>query len=219
LLRRAVPSSPRLRSQVFATSQRFLHVQTSRPCFVPHAVPEITPPERSPHRNRAPLSGPHAPLPLFTGVLERTARGLITAGFGRRPRSRAAAWLPPTTMGSLSPRRSATPVCPGPRTAEPSRSASFTRFRSFIPPASPCAPSRVASVRWSMLSWPFAPLKLYSVLASGSPPVRALRFLTPRRPPKGAIRRPEPLTARLRPKTPAPGSGSSDPPPPTRSLG
>jgi hypothetical protein len=131
-LKRAVPSSLRLRSQVFSTSQRFLHVQTSRPCFVPQAVREIHPPECSPHRNRAPLSRPHAPLQLSTGVPERTSRRLVTAGFGRLPRSHAVAWLPPATMSSLSPRRSATPGRPGPRSVEPSRSATFTCFEALI---------------------------------------------------------------------------------------
>jgi len=42
MLKRTVPCPLRLRSQVFSTSQRFLQSQASRPCFMSHAVREIS---------------------------------------------------------------------------------------------------------------------------------------------------------------------------------
>jgi hypothetical protein len=94
-------------------------------------VPGILPSESSPHRNRAPLSGPPAPLRLSTGVPRRRLPVLVAAGFLD---SHALAQLPdsPDDYGlpfHVPRHASRSPWVPA---AEPLRSASFTRFEALI---------------------------------------------------------------------------------------
>jgi len=85
------------------------------------------PSESSPRRNRAPLSGPHAPLPLSTDVLRRDDQGLLTAGFADSRAVRRSCLVPPATMRSLSTHpRARFPVPLDPE-----------RRNRLVPPASP----------------------------------------------------------------------------------
>jgi hypothetical protein len=131
VMRRAVPSPPRFRSQAFSTSQRLVQTRVPRPYFMPQPVPGFLPSESSPRRNRAPLSGPHAPLQLSTRVPERTISGLITTGFPDSHAFDAVAWFP-RRLWLLFQRASPPPDPPGPVTAEPLRSASFTCFEALL---------------------------------------------------------------------------------------
>jgi hypothetical protein len=49
----------------------------------------LAPSELSPRKNRAPLSGPLAPLPFSTRVQERATRGLVSGGFAQLRRASA----------------------------------------------------------------------------------------------------------------------------------
>jgi len=95
--------------------------------------PDTFPLKRSPHRNRAPLSRPHAPLWLSTAVPEHAIRHLVTAAF---PDARARARLPGSRddyeLPFGAPKRSSrllwVPNC------EPSGFVGFTHFEALILP-------------------------------------------------------------------------------------
>jgi len=132
--------------------------QVPRPYFVPQPFPGFSPPKLSPRENRAPLSGPHAPLRLSTCVRGRTPRVLITARFTN---AHAFTQLPGSPDDYAFPFHAPSRRFHEPRSASTSfeyasRSAwvSSSRtvpshwlhpLRSLDPPASPFAPPRVAS--------------------------------------------------------------------------
>jgi hypothetical protein len=97
---------------------------------MPSTVPGILPSELVPHEDRAPLSGPLAPLQLSTGVPGRAERRLSPPVSPTSTLSRGCL-DPPTTMDSLSVRRGALPGRPGLHPTEPPCSASFTYFEAF----------------------------------------------------------------------------------------
>jgi len=167
--RRACPVPPRFRSQVFSTSQRFpsppeLHGLVScrnRPW-------DALPSESSPRRNRAPLSGPPAPLPSSTDVPERDS-GALTPSVSPTPTlSHAVAWFPRrlrTPFPHVRRRASRSPSTPNDETA-PFRQ--LHRLRSFHPPASPFAPARVAPTPAADTLLGFFPSRAFAPHASGS---------------------------------------------------
>jgi len=92
--------SPRFRSRVFSTPQRFPSTPEFRglvSCRIP--VPGIPSLEPSPRKNRAPLSRPPAPLPLSTNVPNRTARLPYHRWFHRPPRFRRSSLDPSSDYG------------------------------------------------------------------------------------------------------------------------
>ena len=106
-------------------------VRAPRPCFMPPPFRDL-PSETSPHAERAPLSGLPAPMRSSTRVLRRTTRRL-SRPVSPTPTLPCSCLVPPGRYGSpfevpKHPSRS-----PWPRVAEPSRSASFTRFGAFLP--------------------------------------------------------------------------------------
>jgi hypothetical protein len=131
---------------------------SSTALFRAAAVPECLPSERSPRRDREPLSKSHAPSRLSTGVPNEPPSRPFATDFSRLPRLDAVAWLPPSAMNSLSA------GCPASRSLWASNG--FRRPypqlhppRSFDPPANPFTPIRVAPHWWSLLSW-FCPSRV-----------------------------------------------------------
>jgi hypothetical protein len=132
-MRRAVPDPPRIRSQAFSTSQRFLQSQFPWPCFMPQ---------------------PFAGTLLQSLPLEEIA---VSSRIRQLPRlsTRVPCALPPTCSRSISPTptlltqlpgsqrtlrkpihrnpKVTDPGHPAPGAAEPQRSASFTRFAALLP--------------------------------------------------------------------------------------
>jgi hypothetical protein len=89
------------------------------------AVSEVLPSESSPRKNRAPLSGPLAPLRLATSFLDDTAQAL-SPSVSSTPTLSRSGLIPPTTMSSLSAHRSALPGHSG-----------LKRRNTSAPPATP----------------------------------------------------------------------------------
>jgi len=89
------------------------------------AVPEVLPSESSPHRNRAPLSRPLAPSRSATRFTNDTTRAL-SPPVSSTPTLTRSGLIPPTTMSSLSARRSTLPGHSGPK-----------RRSTSAPPATP----------------------------------------------------------------------------------
>jgi len=88
--------------------------------------------EVSPHKNRAPLSRPLAPLRSFTGVPRRTRSRFITASFTNSYTRGRGCLDSLTTMRSIFTCRGALP-CPSELVrAEPSCSASFTHSEALF---------------------------------------------------------------------------------------
>jgi hypothetical protein len=169
---------------------------------VPQPFLGSPPSESSPRRNRAPLSGPPAPLPLSTDVLRRDPGALSPPVSPTPALSNAVAWFPGRLWDLFPPpRRSASrsPWTPSDGTAS---FRQLHRLRSLDPPASPYAPTRVAPARRPILSWTSAPLE-------PSPPTP--RILEPTHAqgrghapsPKALVRAPRDLTT--------PGSGVAAP--------
>lgn len=84
-LEQAVRARSRLRSRAFSAPQRLAHVRSSRPCFVPQPCPGFTPSEVSPHRSRALVSEPLAPLRLLPESSRWDRPSLVTVGFQQLP--------------------------------------------------------------------------------------------------------------------------------------
>jgi hypothetical protein len=170
---RIVSSSPRFRSQAFSTSQRFPSRLKLRGLVSCHNRFWAPPFRVFPSREIAyPSRGSLASLQLSTGLRKRTALGLVTSGFFRRPRLRAVAWFPPKTMGFLSACRGMLPGRPGLRAAEPFRSASFTYFEASLPPASPFATGSGFPSPAGRYSLGFLPSRAFAFHASESRPVQ-----------------------------------------------
>ena len=96
------------------------------------AIPGTRPSEPSPRLDRAPLSGPLAPLRSSTGVLERSAR-TFRRPFHRRQRSRAVAWIPCRLWAPIRRAEARFPATLGDEPPEPLRSASLIRFEALFP--------------------------------------------------------------------------------------
>ncbi len=110
-------------------------------------------------RNRAPLSGPLAPLWSSTVVRRRTRLGLVTRRFPDiRARSRGSL-VPRPARSSLSTRRSAPPGRSGPRRAKPPRSAGFTHFEALFLRRVRSRRPELPRSRRPLLSWSSSPLK------------------------------------------------------------
>jgi len=107
--------------------------RASRPCFVPQPFLGSSLQSVPLARISAPLSRPLASWRLSTDVLDRVDQDLSPPVSVTHTLARACQ-LSPTTMSSLSARRSALPGHSGSRTTEPIRSVRFTRFEASIPP-------------------------------------------------------------------------------------
>jgi hypothetical protein len=103
----------------------------------------VLPSECSPRRNRAPLSGPHAPLQLSTH--DPSARiGPSHLRFPGRPRARRACLVPPRTTGPLSLAHAearARSRSPWVLHHGPTHHCGLRLLRSLAPPTSPFAPA------------------------------------------------------------------------------
>jgi len=135
-MRRAVRSASAPLSGFLNLSAVSWQARSSRPCLMPLPFVgfSLSSSEVSPRENRAPLSGPPAPLRSFTRVRWRARPALVTAGFPRRPRLVARLPGSPDDYGLpfVQPRLASR--SPWVRSSGSSRSARFTRFEaSFLP--------------------------------------------------------------------------------------
>jgi len=73
------PRSPRCRSQVFSTSQRFQLSRIPRPYFMPQPFLDCPPTEPSPRKDRGPLPRPPAPLQFSTWLRNALPATLLPA--------------------------------------------------------------------------------------------------------------------------------------------
>jgi hypothetical protein len=122
-------------------------------------VPGILPSERSPHRDRAPLSRPlgsPAVIHRRARVYRSCALSPLVSPTPTLSRSRLA---PPAAMSALSTNRSPLPGCSGLQAAESPDSASFTCFEASIPLRIRSHPVQVAPSWRPMLSWVCSPLE------------------------------------------------------------
>jgi hypothetical protein len=122
------PNPQRIRSQVFSTSQRFLHLPSSTALFHAATVPGLPPSESSPREDRVPLTGSLAPLQLST-VLRSVST--VTLSLPVSPTPTLLTQLPGSPANYGFPFRGSEgplPGCPGSPTTE-----------SLLPPASPAS--------------------------------------------------------------------------------
>jgi hypothetical protein len=168
-------------------------------------VPELPPAELSPRRDRVPLSRPLASWQSFTNVRRRAARRLVTTGF---PDAHAEAQLPGSPGDYELPFHEPRPASRSLWTPN-TGAVSFRQLhllRSFVPPANPFTPTRVAPSRRPLLSWSLRPSESLPDPRNLDPP------------------RPESLSTRLLPQDPAryredrqpSRSGEPSPPPKQR---
>jgi hypothetical protein len=161
VVERAVTSAPVPLSGFPNLSAVSEHARTSRPCFVPQPFLGFPPSELSPHRDRAPLSRPHASMQLSTDIEDEPPEVLLRP-LSPTPTLARSSLDPATAMSSLSACRVAPTRFPIPldheRRSRPLRPHHL--LRSLDPPVSPFAPSRVSPGRRSILSWIFSPLEL-----------------------------------------------------------
>jgi hypothetical protein len=127
---------PRLRSRVFSTPQRFPGRPELRGLVScrNRSWASSSPSEVSPREDRAPLSGPQ--LPCGHPPPCRDARPVaFRRRFHRTPAPGGAVARLPRRLGAPFPpgANAVLPGHPGPRAAEPPRSAGFTRFEAFLP--------------------------------------------------------------------------------------
>ena len=101
-MRRAVPDPPRIRSQAFSTSQRFLQSQFSWPCFMPQPFAGYPPSESSPRRDRGVLSDPPAASVIHPRAL-CTTPDVFTLDFTDVRAFDAVAWIPTNAKEAHSP--------------------------------------------------------------------------------------------------------------------
>jgi hypothetical protein len=106
---------------------------SSTALFRAATVPERPPSERSPHEDREPLSGSHAPSRLSTSALVRTSRDLDPA-ISPTPTLARSRMVPSQAGGALSTSRSSLPGHLGSRTIKPPDTARFTHLEAFVPP-------------------------------------------------------------------------------------
>lgn len=113
--------------------------------------------ERSPRKDRAPLSRPLAPLPSSTDVPNRTARALSPPV---SPTPALLAQLPGSPSDYGLPFRRPKPASQSSwtRAAESIHSASFTDFEASLPLRIRSRPARVAPTWRSILLWVSSPL-------------------------------------------------------------
>jgi len=133
-------------------------------------VPGILPSELFPHEDRAPLSGPLAPLQLSTDVPGRAERRRSPPVSPTSTLSRGCL-DPPTTMDSLSVHRGALPGRPELRPTEPPCSASFTYFEAFFPSRDRTSSLGSPRSHRPLLSG-FCPFEAFSSHASDPRPAR-----------------------------------------------
>ena len=98
-----VLTHPRIRSQAFSTSQRFLQTQSSWPCFMPQPFAGCPPSECSPRRDRGVLSDPLAASVIHPRAL-CTAPDVFTLDFTDARAFDAIAWIPTSAEEAHSPR-------------------------------------------------------------------------------------------------------------------
>ena len=153
----------------------FLANPSSAALFRAATVPGTLPSERSPRRDRLPLSGQLG----FPAVIHRRAETHASTPyrpwFHRRPRERVRLDSP-TTMGSLSPSRSPSPGHPGCRATGPLRPASFTYFEASLPLRVRSLPRRVSPPGQVAALLGFFPSRVFSKQASESVPARVQRL-------------------------------------------
>jgi hypothetical protein len=153
-----LPNPPRLRSQVFSTSQRFPPTQAPRPCFMPQ--PSLD------------FSLQSFPLLKIVTPLEATCclAVILRPAVARRPRPAPAvsptpgscdplAWFPRGFVAPFQPASVSRPRPPGhpwSRTTSSPRIGDLTRFVALIPPAIRSAPPAVKPEPRSLLSWAFS---------------------------------------------------------------
>lgn len=131
---------------------------SSTALFHAATVCELPPSELSPREDRETLSGSLAFPAVIHPWLKCVACGLITPRFSQLPGlpKGSVAWRPRATMDSLSYRPEGLhPGRPGPPTAGPLPTTSFTRFEAFFPSRIRSRQTRVAPNRRSLLSWSF----------------------------------------------------------------
>jgi len=151
---------PRFRSQVFSTSQRLPSLGPRIVAlFHATAVPGILPSELFPCEDRAPLSGPLAPLQLSTDVRKRVVPRRSPPVSPTSTLSRGCL-DPRTTMDFLFTGRSPCPGRPELSTAESLRSASFTYFEALFPSQDRSQWPRVAPRPLAVALLVFSPSKL-----------------------------------------------------------
>lgn len=97
------PDPPRIRSQAFSTSQRFLQSQSSWPCFMPQPFAGYPPSESSPRRDRGVLSDPPAASVIHPRAL-CTTPDVFTLDFTDAHAFDAVAWIPTSAEEAHSPR-------------------------------------------------------------------------------------------------------------------
>jgi hypothetical protein len=138
------PNSPRVRSQAFSTSQRFLRRSSSTAFFHAATVPALPPSELSPREDREPLSRPLAPLQLST-VLRNASLAILSLEVSLTPT--LLTQLPGSPTSYRLPFRKSEgslPGYPGSPAAE-----------SLLPPASPA--SKLYSLHESVHTGPSCP--------------------------------------------------------------
>jgi hypothetical protein len=167
-VRRVVHSRPGSAPRLSQPLSGLLASSSSTALFRAATVPglpsfrsELSPRKRS----RTPLGAAYSPAVIHRRAETRPPGIRYTAVVSPTPALTRSRLDPPRTRVPFQ-RASSPPGRPGSRVAEPPRSASFTCFEVFVPPASPFAPPRASPGRRPMLSW-LSPSTAFSAYASG----------------------------------------------------
>jgi len=151
-LEQAVPSSPRCRSRVFSTPQRFQPIESSRPCFVPQPFLGFPFSVFPSQKARTSLEAT-APLQLSTRLPRRAAFALSPT-LSPTSTPKRSCQDPKPTMSYLSANpEGSTSRSLWARAANPPRSASFTCFEAFFLLRVRSLPTQVAPRRRPIRSW------------------------------------------------------------------
>jgi len=165
-IRNGVSRPSRIRSQVFATSQRFLSNFELRELVSSHSRPGFFPLQRFPLAEIAHLSrGRWHPCSYPRPTRRATARSL-SALISPTPTLTRDCLDPPAPMSSLLASKPAS-KSPWGRATKRSTLRPLRLLRRFIPSASPFEPTRVAPRRPPILSWSLRLSEAFSVHTSG----------------------------------------------------
>jgi hypothetical protein len=147
--------------------------RASRPCFVPQPVPGILPLERSPRKDRAPLSRPLGSLAVIHRRAEPHCPRRITTRFTDARAFDAVAWIPERLWTPFSRAETRFPFVLGSRSGtDPFRQ--LHRLRSFTPFANPFATSPGCPDLAADALLGFFPSRVFSVHASRPRPALGL---------------------------------------------
>jgi hypothetical protein len=170
-------------------------------------------------RSRTPLGAAYSPAVIHRRAETRPPGFRYTTVVSPTPTLTRSRLDPPRTRVPFQ-RANSPPGRPGSRAAEPPRSASFTCFEVFVPPASPFAPPRASPRQRPMLSW-LSPSTAFSAYASGphdlSSPGAPPRFDLRPRSPSDSSPHPEDRHPAQPPRRSPDGSDSTRPVDPPRS--